>query len=232
MLRTGKDGNVQIDCDRKSWVVHSDIVFQSKVLLDKLDTKTHSKFVGTITIKDFESYECLWVLQYLYQGGRKYLSCQQGPGSQRRHGQTAYANILQTGICIDKCNEMNPSGSMFHTGVRLFQIATYLKLNKLADYADRVIHDYLDLMWLHNDMKPLTQDDKIYYAGEIAFVGDTLAARGMDKAMDDYLECLSRRCVGFAESGTWLDNTIAHLRQNVPAFKSHYDWYSAFCKTG
>lgn len=38
-------------------------------------SKTPSKLMGTINIKKgFQWYECLWALQYLYQGGRKFFS--------------------------------------------------------------------------------------------------------------------------------------------------------------
>lgn len=72
MLDNAKDANIKVVCDGKTWLTHSHILCQSKVLYAKLEwSKTPSNIMGTINLEGFHSYECLWILHYLYQGCRK-----------------------------------------------------------------------------------------------------------------------------------------------------------------
>lgn len=112
---------------------------------------------------------------------------------------------------------------MLETALRLFQIATYLKLTKLADYAERVFLDYLDLMWCHFDESKVTLAQQKCYAGEIELVGRGLAARGTNEATETLVFFLSNRCAALSKDGTWLDKAIASLHQNIPEFKKTYD---------
>lgn len=118
---------------------------------------------------------------------------------------------------------------MLDTGLRLFQIASTLKLTKLADYAQLVFCDYLSLIRCHFDeagvhpVQALTQGDINCYTGEIELVRDGLVARGTNEPTERLLTVLSHRCAGFSKEGTWLDKTIAGLRKDLPDFKFKYD---------
>lgn len=70
-----KDGNIQVISNGKTWTTHFHILRKSKVLYDKLESKTPSKLMGTINLNEFQPCECLWVLHCLYQDGCKYLRC-------------------------------------------------------------------------------------------------------------------------------------------------------------
>lgn len=225
MLHDASDGNIEVVCCGQAWTVHAQIINQCQVLYDKLEFETASKLVGTITLNDFESFECMWILEYLYQGGREYPSHQHRPDFQRWRKQTANANTRQTGLSIDRASKINPTESILETAVRLCQIATHLKLNKLADYAQVVFVDYLDLIWCHQFEKGLTRKEKSSYNRSIYLAGRALGDRVMDKTSETLINKLSVRVSDFLDVETgWLNDTIASLRKEVPMFKQKYDW--------